>query len=198
MSYPPPPPPGQGGPGPYPGPAGPGPYPGGGHQPNPYAAGPYGPPPKKDTTLWWILGTIAVVVILCCIGACGLFGWASNEAGQEIKSSSDSWSSSLDDAEAAVAQEVSEGSEVTDSGATAVSGWSVSSSGELVGVTLRNDGTSREMLRTTFFFMEGGTVRGTATCSSDFLDPGETDPDPSCSTMGDTTGYDEIRFAEGS
>src|SRR5699024_4046665 len=75
VSYPAPPPPGQSGP---PGPGGPGqgtppPY-----QPNPYGAGgnPYGPPPKKDnSTLWWILGIIGVVVIICCLGVCGFFGW---------------------------------------------------------------------------------------------------------------------------
>lgn len=192
MSYPPPPPPGQGGPGPndpYQG----GPYQGGPYQPNPYGASPYGAPPKKDTTLWWILGVIAVVVILCCIGVCGFFGWAANEASKEI----DSMSSSSG-AQAGSAQVVSEGSEVSDNGATVRSGWRVISSDDLAGVTMRNDGSSREMLRVTFFFMENGELVGTARCSSSFLEPGETDYSPDCRDGSIVGGHDEIRFSEGS
>ena len=51
MSYPAPPPPGGAGPNPYQAPAG--------------AAGFGAAPQKKDNTLWWILGIIAAVIILC-------------------------------------------------------------------------------------------------------------------------------------
>lgn len=186
MSYPPPPPPGQGGP------PGQNPY-----QPNPYAAGgsPYGQPPKRDNTLWWILGTIAVVVVICCIGVCGFFGWVGNEASKEI----DSYSSSYSGTQASDADEVDEGSQASDNGATIRSGWSVSSSGELVGVSLRNDGSSRDMLRVKLYFMEDGDVIEDATCSSTFLEPGETDFSPTClDPIQDIDGYDEIRFTEGS
>lgn len=189
MSYPPPPPPGQGGP------AGPnGPYPGGPYQPNPYGASPYGAPPKKDNTLWWILGVLAVVVVVCCIGVCGFFGWVGNEAAKEI----DSQSSSVSGAQAGSAKQVSEGSQVTDNGATVRSGWRVTSADSLEGVTMRNDGSSRESLRVKFYFMEDGDVVGTARCSSRFLDPGETDFSPTCVGAANSSGYDEIRFAQGS
>lgn len=190
MSYPPPPPPGQGGPPGPGGPAGPSPY-----QPNPYGGAPYGQPPKKDNTLWWILGIIAVVVIICCVGVCAFFGFVGNEASKEI----DSYSSSYSSGAAGSAQEVDEGSEVSDNGATVRSGWNVSStSDDLVGVTLRNDGSSRDMLRVKFYFMKDGDVLDDATCSSDFLDPGETDYSPSCiNAIQSIDGYDEIRFAEG-
>lgn len=184
MSYPPPPPPGQGGQGPYP--------------PNPYAtgAGPYGQPPKKqDNTLWWVLGAIGVVVILCCIGVCGFFAFAANEADKAI----DSATSSYGDARAAGATPVSQGEEVTDNGATVTSGWRVTATDELSGVTLRNDGSSRNMLRVTFFFMKDGSVLEDATCSSDFLDPGESDYSPTCfDPISSIEGHDEIRVAEGS
>lgn len=194
MSYPAPPPPGQSGP---PGPGGPGqgtppPY-----QPNPYGAGgnPYGPPPKKDnSTLWWILGIIGVVVIICCLGVCGFFGWFGNEVNKEIESQS----SSQGGAQASGAQEVSEGSQATDDGATVRSGWSVTSAEDLSGVTLRNDGSSRDMVRVKFFFMQDGDVLEEATCSSKFLDPGETDYAPTClDPIQSIDGYDEIRIAEG-
>ena len=43
-----------------------------------------------------------------------------------------------------------------------------------------------------------GDVLDDATCSSDFLDPGETDYSPSCiNAIQSIDGYDEIRFAEG-
>lgn len=189
MSYPPPPPPGQGGPGPYPG---------GGYQPTPPPGGsPYGRPPSKDTTLWWILGSIAVVVILCCVGVCGFFGWFGSFVGEEIESSSDSWSSSYSDTRAESATVVPEGGETTDNGATVLSGWSVGTT-ELTGVSMRNDGTSRDMLEGTFFVMDGDEVLGTATCTTTFLEPGETDFATSCQTSGDVDGHDEIRFATGS
>lgn len=193
MSYPPPPPPGEGGPDPYPG----GPYQGGPYQPNPYAGSPYGPPPKKDSTLWWVLGIIAVVVILCCVAVCGFFGWFGSLVNEEIESSSDSYSSSLGGDSAEDAQVVSEGDQASDDGVTLGSGWSLSASDELVGVNLSNDGSSRDMVAGTFFFMEGGEVLGTATCSSTFLEPGETDVAPSCDTPSGVSGWDEVRFAEG-
>ncbi len=81
MSYPaPPPPPGQGGSS----------QPG----PNPYQANPYGQAPKKDNTLWWILGGIAAVVFVCCIGVCGVIVFVANEADDAISSVSSSYSSS--------------------------------------------------------------------------------------------------------
>lgn len=189
MSYPAPPPPGHGGPA---GQGGPNPYP-----PNPYAAGgnPYGQPPKKDNTLWWILGGIGVLVILCCIGVCSfaLFGGAAWVA-DEQSSSSGTYSNS-----AASAEEVSVGDEVTDNDATVLSGWSITSTDDLSGVSLRNDGTSRDMLQVTFFFMKDGEVLEDATCSSTFLDPGETDFLPNCfDPISSIDDYDEIRVSEGS
>ncbi len=186
MSYPPPPPPGQGGP------VGPG----GPYQPNPYGGSPYGQPPKKDNTLWWVLGVIGVSVILVCVCVCGFFGWVANETAKEID---ESQSSSMSGGQAQDADEVDEGSEVTDDGATVRSGWSVSSTDELSGVMLRNDGSSREMVRAKFYFMEGGDLVGTARCSSDILDPGETDYSPTCTGgPSSVSSYDEIRFSEGS
>lgn len=196
MSYPAPPPPGQSGP---PGPGGPGqggppPY-----EPGPYGGGgnPYGPPPKKDnSTLWWILGIIGVVVVICCVGVCGFLGWGWSQAADEIESSA---SSSQSGAQASGAQEVSEGSQATDDGATVRAGWSVTSTDELSGVSLRNDGSSRDMVQVKFFFMKDGDVLEDATCSSDFLDPGETDFAPTClDPIQSIDGYDEIRMAEGS
>lgn len=186
MSYPPPPPPGQGGP-----PAGPG----GPYQPNPYGASPYGPPPQKDNTLWWVLGIIGVSIILVCVCLCGFFGWAINEADKEIEQSQ---SSSMNDGQASDADEVDEGSEATDAGVTVRSGWHVTSYDELNGVTLRNDGSSREMLRAKFYFLDDGDVVGTARCSSDILDPGESDYSPTCTGPSYMSSYDEIRFSEGS
>lgn len=200
MSYPPPPPPGQGDPtgqgGQDPYSSGQNPYQGGpgAYQPNPYGGAPYGQPPKKDNTLWWILGVIGVVVVICCIGVCGFFGWVGTEAADEI----DSISSSSSGAQASSATEISEGSQKTDNGATVRAGWSVTSTDDLSGISLRNDGTSRDMLRVKFFFMEDGDVLGTATCSSSFLEPGETDFSPSCTNpVRSIDGYDEIRFSEG-
>lgn len=194
MSYPPPPPPGQGGPGPYP-PGGQQPPPPGA---NPYGPSPYGPPPKKDTTLWWILGTIAVVVLLCCVGVCVLFGGVASFVGDEIESSSDSWSSSYSGTQAETATPVDEGEEATDENATILSGWSADATG-VAGLSMRNDGSSYDMLKATFYFMDGDEVVGTATCTSTFLDPGETDSSVSCLPSGDVdAGLDEIRFASGS
>lgn len=190
MSYPAPPPPGQGD---SAGQGGPPPY-----QPNPYATGgsPYGQPPKKDnSTLWWILGGVGVVLILCCIGVCGFFGWVGYVADDELNSAT----SSVSDAEASSAEEISEGSQATDNGATVRDGWFITSDDELSGVSLRNDGTSRDMLSVTFYFMEDGDVVEDATCTTKFLDPGETDNSPTClDPIQDISGYDEIRYAEGS
>lgn len=188
MSYPAPPPPGQGGPA---GSGGSNPY-----QPNPYAPGgnPYGQPPKKDNTLWWILGIIGAVIVVCCIGVCGFFGWVVYEADDQISSAT----SSVSDGQASSAEEVSEGSQATDNGATVRAGWTITSSEDLSGVALRNDGTSRDMLQVKFYFMQDGNVLGEASCSSTFLDPGETDYSPTClDPIQDIAGYDEIRFAEG-
>ncbi|WP_435203237.1 hypothetical protein [Janibacter sp. GS2] len=189
MSYPAPPPPGQGGPV---GPGGPNPP-----QPNPYAAGgnPYGQPPKKDTTLWWILGIIGAVIVVCCIGVIGFFGWVVYAVDDQLSSAT----SSVSDGRASSADEISEGSQATDNGATVRSGWTITPSEELSGVTLRNDGTSRNMLQVTFYFMQDGDVLEEASCTSTFLDPGETDDSPTClDPIGDIAGYDEIRFTEGS
>ena len=195
MSYPPPPPPGQDGP---PGPGGP--YPAGvPYQPNPYGGAPYGPPPKKDTTLWWVLGVIAVVIILCCVGVCGFFGWVANETSEQADSVSSSMKiPQASDTQASDAEPVSEGSQVTDNSATVRPGWRLSSSDDLIGVTMRNDGSSRDMLRVKFYFLEDGDVVGTARCSSRFLDPGETDFSPTCVDPVNISGYDEIRFSQGS
>lgn len=192
MSYPPPPPPGQGGP-PVPGgPVGPG----GPYQPNPYGASPYGQPPKKDNTLWWVLGIIGVAVVLTCVCVCGFFGWAANEGAKQIDESA---SSSMSGGQAADAELVDEGEQATDDGATVRSGWRVTSSDDLSGVLIRNDGSSREVVRAKFYFMEDGDVVGTARCSTDVLDPGETDYSPTCTGPSYMSGgYDEIRFAQGS
>ena len=189
MSYPAPPPPGQGD---SAGQSGPAPY-----QPNPYATGgnPYGSPPKKDnSTLWWILGGIGVLLALCCIGVCGFFGWVGYMADEENNSAT----SSVSDAEASAAEEISEGSQATDNGATVLDGWFITSDDELSGISLRNDGSSRNMLNVKFYFMEDGDVVDDASCTSDFVDPGETDYSPSCiNAIKDISGYDEIRYAEG-
>lgn len=188
MSYPPPPPPGQGGSS--------GPYQGGPYQPSPYGGSPYGAPPTKDNTLWWVLGIIGVLVILTCVCVCGFFAWGVGEASKEIE---ESQSSSMSGGQAAGSEEVSEGDQATDNGATVRTGWSVTSTDEISGVTLRNDGTSRGMIRVKFFFMEDGDVVGTARCtSSQFLEPGESDYSPTCTTPPGVSGYDEIRFSEGS
>lgn len=185
MSYPAPPPPGQGGSTPNP------------YQANPYASGggsPYGPPPKKDNnTLWWVLGGVGLLLVLCVCGVCAFFGFVANEADDNYSSASNS----VNNAKAENASVVSEGDEVTVDGATVRSGWQVIGE-DLSGVMIRNDGSSRDMKRVTFFFIEDGDVLEESSCSTDFLDPGETDYDPSCvGPISSIDGYDEIRVAEG-
>lgn len=179
------------------------PPPGGAGQPNPYQATPYGaggpggPPPKKDNTLWWILGIIATVVIVCCCGIAGFIIFAANEASEGFSSVTSSVNSSKN-AKAAGARVVSEGSSATVDGAGIRPGWSVSSSDDVIGLTVRNDSGSRDMFRVTFYFLEDGDVIDDVSCSTKFLDPGESDYSPSCiRAIRDIGDADEIRVAEG-
>ena len=186
MSYPPPPPPGQGGP-----PYGPGPY-----QGDPYGANPYGQPPKKDNTLWWILGGIAAVVFICCIGVCGVLVFVANEAEESISSVSSSINAPQNE-KAASATAVAEGDSVTVDGVAVQGGWTLAPN-EISGLSMRNDSGTSGVLSATFYLMEGGSVSDSITCTTTFLDAGESDTSPSCyGGYKDSLAHDEIRVAEG-
>lgn len=178
------------------------PPPGGAGSPNPYQGAPYGSggqmgtPPKKDNTLWWILGIIGGVVLLCCCGIAGFFVFVANEASDGIESISSSANASKN-ADAANALVVSEGGSVVVDGASIQSGWSVSSD-DITGLTVRNDSGSSDSFYLTFYFMQDGDVIDDITCSTNFLDAGESDYSPNCiGAIYDIDDADEIRVAEG-
>lgn len=178
------------------------PPPGGSGSPNPYqgtpygSGGPMGPPPKKDNTLWWILGIIAAVVLICCCGVAGFFIFVANEASDGISS----YSSSANASKNADAQDglvVSEGGSVNVEGAAVQSGWSVTSD-DISGLTVRNDSGSSDSFYLTFYFLKDGNVLDDITCTTGFLDAGQTEYSPSCiGSIYDIDDADEIRVTEG-
>ena len=187
MSYSAPPPPG--------GPAGQNPYQSPGATPNPYGGGVA--PKKKDNTLWWILGIAGGVVLLCCLGVCGFFVFVGNEASDQYSSASSSASSSAQGLGGS-GTTVSEGASVTAGNAAIQSGWAVSSDDDISGLMVRNDGTSGESFFLTFSFMKDGSEIADITCTTDYLDAGETDYSPSCiSAFADIQDADEIKVKEG-
>ena len=152
-----------------------------------------GPAPKKDNTLWWIIGIIAAVVLLCCCSVGGFFVFIANEAGDQVSSAGLS-----DDADAASAIVISEGGSANTNGAAIQSGWSVTSNDDISGLMVRNDSGSSESFYLTFYFMDGSNVIDDITCTTDFLDAGETDYSPTCiGAISDIQDADEIRVKEG-
>lgn len=187
MSYPAPPPPGgASGPNPYQAPVG---------SPNPYGGGV--PPKKKDNTLWWILGIVGGILLLCCCGVGGFFIWGANQASEGISSYTSSANSSKN-ADAASATTISEGGSSNVNGAAIQSGWTVDSSDDITGLSVRNDSGSSESFFLTFYFMKDGNVIDDVTCNTTFLDAGATDYSPTCiPAIYDIQDADEIRVKDG-
>ena len=182
MSYPAPPPPGGAGPNPYQAPAG--------------AAGFGAAPKKKDNTLWWILGVIAAVIILCGCSVGGFFVFVANEADDQISSYTSSANSSKN-SDAAGATTISEGGTANVSGAAIQSGWSVIGD-DISGLSVRNDSGSSDSFYLTFYFLKDGDVIDDVTCNTSYLDAGSTDYDPTCiGAISDIGDFDEIRVSEG-
>lgn len=157
-----------------------------GAAPSPYGA------PKKDNTLWWVLGGIGAVVLLCCCGVLGFFGFAAYQADQAIESYTSSSSSG------SAGTPVTEGQAVTISDGSIASGWEITSNAlglEPSGIEVTNTTSTAQ---TYFFyvnFTKGGTEVEDALCTTSSVQPGESATASCLSTVPEGTDYDGLTIS---
>lgn len=157
-----------------------------GAAPSPYGA------PKKDNTLWWVLGGIGAVILLCCCGVLGFFGFAAYQADQAVESYTSSVSGD------------SSGTSVTEGQATTLEDGSIASGWEITTSTLGLEPSGIEVTNTTsspqtyFFyvnFTQGGTEVDDALCTTDSVEPGASATARCLSTVPEETDYDGLTIS---
>lgn len=170
-------------------------------QPGPqgYQPGAYGypqQPPQKSNVVWWVVGGVATLVLICCCAGIALFGYAANEAGEGVSSGMSSYSASSSSA-AQSATPVAEGESVTLGDAQIESGWTIDqSSGEPVNLKVTNTSDVADSYYINVYFMKDGELIEDTSCSSGYLEPGDSDI-TSCIGIYTDVDYDEIRMSEG-
>lgn len=154
------------------------------------------PPPQKNNTVWWVLGGLAALLVLCCCAGVIWVGWFANEVGKGVSSAVSSYSTT-GSVGAASATSVSEGGSVTLGDAEVRSGWSVDSSGKVVGMSVRNGSTTSDSYYIKVYYMKDGSYLTDVSCTTGLIQPGDSATATCYTPVTDVSDRTEIRMSEG-
>ncbi len=159
-------------------------------QPAPYGQNPYGQPPKKSNAIWWIVGGIVALFLLCCGGIGAFIALAGNEVNKELES----YSSSSSAGEEGVV--VTEGGSFRLADMEGQSGWTIetdSFSSDIEGLVVKNAGTRSDSYMFNIVFSKDDVVLDDALCSTSQLAPGQSTTATCLGPFDSIDGYDTIR-----
>lgn len=158
-----------------------------------YAGGPYIPPTTSNgKTVWIVIGAVLLLVLLFCGGCLALGVFGAREATKQIDEITETYEGP---GAAGDPITVTEGQEFEIGDLDFESGWTVSETGEVLGLRASNDDSDAflDALSLDFTFLRDGTEVGSAHCYGALPEGDEQEVSCISTTVEPITGFDEIQ-----